>query len=261
MIFLKTASEIETMARGGKILGKIKKELAARIVPGATGKQIDQLARQLIIASGAEVSFAMEPDYHWATCIDINDGVVHGIPTDYRFCQGDIVGLDVGLKFQGFHTDTTIVIGVGTLTPEKRRFLDSGKCALNRAIAVARPGRRIADISRTIADSVARDGFTPVKALSGHGIGRSLHEDPLIPCLVIGDVQKSPKIELGMVLAIEVIYTAGSPEVAYGGPLNTSGVREPSSDGWTIVSLDGKIAAAFEETVAITEAGPRVLTR
>lgn len=261
MIDLKTSEELEIMSQGGRLLGQIRDRLAAKVAPGISGKEIDQLARTLILAAGATPSFTDEPGYRWATCIDINEGVVHGIPSDYQFREGDIVGIDVGLKYKGFHTDTEVTVGVGTITPERKRFLEAGREALAKAVGAVKTGRRVADVSRSIEETIRGRGYSPVKALAGHGVGRKLHEDPLIPCALIGDYRRSPKIEPGMALAIEVIYTAGSGEVAYGGQLTASGVRKKGYDGWTIVSLDGKIAAAFEETVVVTEAGVRVITR
>lgn len=261
MTHLKTDKEAKYMIEGGKILGRIRNTLADRVAPGVTGIEIDSLAQKLIREAGAEISFTMEPNYHWATCIDVNDGVVHGIPTDYQFRDGDIVGIDVGLKFKGFHTDTATTVGVGQISPKNKRFLDVGKETLNAAVNTAKPGRRIYDISLTIEGLLKKAGYSPVAALAGHGVGLRLHEDPLIPCVAVGDAHRSPKLSPGMTLAIEVIYTAGSGEVAYGGPLGASGTRLESDDGWTIVSLDGTIAAVFEDSILVTEAGSRVLTR
>ena len=206
MIYLKTQEEMAMMIEGGQILAGIKRQLAQTVRPGTTGKEIDDLARELIIKAGAKVSFAMEPGYHWATCIDINDGVVHGIPNDYKFQEGDIVGLDVGLFFKGLHSDTTTTVGVGKLSQENQKMLEIGRLALSKAISTTKVGRNISDISRVIEATVKREGFSPVAALSGHGIGKHLHEDPFIPCVFV-DGEQSPKIEVRMGLAILVIYT------------------------------------------------------
>jgi methionyl aminopeptidase len=254
MIIKKTPAELGIMAQGGRILAGVKRELCAMTKPGVSGREIDRRATELIRTAGAELSFAMEPGYHWATCIDINDGTVHGVPSDYRFVNGDIVGIDVGVFFRGFHTDTSVTVGVGPVSAGNRRFLEAGKYALAKALQTAKPGRCIADISRVIETTIRTAGYAPVAALSGHGIGRKLHEDPLIPCITLGSESKSPLIEVGMALAIEIIYTAGTGEVAYKG----SGPND--SDGWTIVSADGTIAGEFEETVIMTARGPRVIT-
>ena len=261
MIEKKNASEAKIMIEGGQILARIKKDLAALVVPGESGKKIDLTARKLIESAGADVSFAMEPGYHWATCIDINDGVVHGIPTDYAFKEGDVIGIDVGLRYRGFHLDTALTTVLKPALPQTTKFLDAGRETLKLAIASAKPGHHISDISVAIEKNIRRHGYSPVAALAGHGVGHHLHEDPLIPCVSTGEADRSPLIEPGMTLAIEVIYTQGSGEVAYGGQLAASGRRIDSDDGWTIVSLDGTIAAVFEDSILITESGPRVLTR
>lgn len=262
MIKKKSPHELEIMTEGGRLLAQIKGQLVDFAQAGVSGLEIDHLATKLIVEAGAQVSFAMEPGYRWATCIDINDGVVHGVPTAYRLRPGDVVNLDVGLSWLGFHSDTSVTVGVGKISHQNERFLAAGRQTLEQALSVVKVGRQIIDISRTIEKGIRKYGYSPVAALSGHGIGRRLHEDPLIPCVAIGDRRQSPTIEPGMALAIEVIYTQGNGEVAYGGSLLPSGERSTTrDDGWTIVSLDGTIGAVFEETITVTEAGPRVVTR
>jgi methionyl aminopeptidase len=164
------------------------------------------------------------------------------------FKKGDIVKIDVGVYFKGFHTDTSISVGID-LTPENRKFLNTGRETLDKAIKVVREGNYVFDISKAIEDSIEGAGYTTIKALVGHGVGRELHEDPQIPCFVPGRIEDSPRIEKGMVLAIEVMYAMGSDKV------------EQLEDGWTIAMRDGKISGLFEDSVAVTEKGPRILTR
>jgi methionyl aminopeptidase len=249
MISLKTDPEIEIMAEGGAKLGRVKQTLAAAVKEGVNAADIEDLAVRLIKEEGAEVSFNKVPGYHWATCINVNEGLVHGIPvSSLIFKKGDIVKIDVGVYFKGFHTDTSISVGID-LTPENRKFLNTGRETLDKAIKVVREGNYIFDISKAIEDSIEGAGYTTIKALVGHGVGRELHEDPQIPCFVPGRIEDSPRIEKGMVLAIEVMYAMGSDKV------------EQLEDGWTIAMRDGKISGLFEDSVAVTVKGSRILTR
>ena len=209
---------------------------------------IEEKAVQLIGKSGGEASFKKVRNYSWATCINVNAGLVHGIPSkEVVFKKGDLVSIDVGLFYKGFHTDTSVSVGIG-LEAKNQKFLDTGSDAVKAAIAEVKPGNRIFDLSMAIQDTIEKAGFTPIQALVGHGVGKNLHEEPAIPCFVAGPRLKSVEIVPGMVLAIEVMYTQGSPEIEIG------------KDGWTISVRDGKISALFEETVAVTGHGPLVLT-
>lgn len=231
------------MAEGGQRLAEIRDKVARAVKPGITGLELDRLVDKLIAKAGGEASFKMVPGYKWATCVNINDVVVHGIPDGYKIKIEDKVGIDVGMYYKGFHTDTSITVG----GPEK--FLEVGRLGLKRAIAQARIGRRVADISAAMQKTVEEAGYNVVRALTGHGVGRELHEEPAIPCFVIDKYERSPKLTAGMVIAIEIMYNAGSSEVVY-----------KNDDGWTIVTADGKISGLFEETVAIASHGPIVLT-
>jgi len=249
MIKIKTPEDIKIMAEGGEKLGRVKKGLAAAIKPGVTAKDIEDLAMKLIHEEGAEASFDKVPGYHWATCVNVNSGLVHGIPTaDLVFKKGDMVSVDVGVYFKGFHTDTSITVGID-LSPENRRFLNVGSETLQKALKVVREGAHIFDISKVIEDNIRAAGYSPIKALVGHGVGRELHEDPQIPCFVPGRIEDSPVIKKGMVMAVEVMYAAGSDKV------------EITEDGWTIAMRDGKISGLFEDSIAVTEKGTLVLTR
>ncbi len=248
-ISIKSDEEMEIMTEGGKKLGAIKKELASKVREGVNALEIELLAQKLIKKEGGKPSFMMVPGYSWATCVNINEGLVHGIPKkEVVFKKGDVVSIDVGMFYRGFHTDTSITIAV---EPEKEteKFLEAGKTALRKAIQVCRPGKNIFDISSEIEGTIKKAGYTPIKALVGHGVGRELHEEPAIPCFVPDNPKLiNPKIEAGMVLAIEIMYTHGNPDIEIG------------KDGWTISVADGKISALFEETVAVHSAGPFVLT-
>jgi methionyl aminopeptidase len=249
MINIKTPEEIQIMAEGGAKLGRVKKTLTAAVKAGVRASEIEELAVRLIKEEGAEASFKKVPGYHWATCINVNKGLVHGIPvSNVVFNKGDVVSIDVGVYYKGFHTDTSISVGVEA-SPESQKFLNIGRAALASAMKVAKEGNYIYDISKAIEDAIEAGGYTTIKALVGHGVGRELHEDPQIPCFVPGLREESIRIERGMTLAIEVMYALGSDKV------------ELLEDGWTIAMRDGKISGLFEDTVAVTEVGPKVLTR
>lgn len=247
-IRLKSPEEIIIMAEGGAKLRHVKNALAKKVAAGVTALDIENLAQELIKKEGAEPSFDKVPGYRWATCICVNEQLVHGIPKKTTlFKKGDLVSIDVGLYYKGFHTDTSVSVGID-LDSDTQRFLEAGRRALNKAIAEAKPGKYIFDISEAIQDSIEAAGYTPIRALVGHGVGRELHEEPQIPCFVPEGAGRGEKIVPGMVLAIEIMYALGAPDV---------GVL---SDGWTIAMRDGKISALFEETVAVTPRGHQVLT-
>lgn len=247
-IDIKTPEEMEIMAEGGARLRRVKNALASAVKIGVSALDIENLAMKLINKEGALPSFTKVENYRWATCISVNEGIVHGIPKkETIFKKGDLVSVDVGIFYKGFHTDTSISVGLD-LTPENARFFETGRTALKKAIREAKPGKYIFDISKAIEDTITGAGYTPLRALVGHGVGRELHEEPQIPCFVPDGTSRGPKIVPGMVLAIEVMYTQGKSDI---------GVTE---DGWTIVMRDGKISALFEETVCVTTKGPQVIT-
>lgn len=248
MIKPKTAREIQIIREGGKKLAKIKGVLKEMIIPGALPSMLDRKAEKLVYSAGGKPSFKMVKGYHWTTCINVNDGVVHGVPGEVPLQKGDIVSVDVGIFYKGFHTDSAFTVPVGDVGWQKRIFLAIGEDALARSIAQAQAGRRISDISMTMQEVIEAAGYCPVRSLTGHGVGRKLHEEPQIPCFWQGDPEDSEIIPEGAVLAIEVIYTKGSPELSL------------SEDGWTIATRDGKIAALFEETIAVVDGKPLVLT-
>ena len=247
-IKIKTEDEIKLMSEGGKKLGRIKKKLSKLIAEGVSAKEIEDLAVSLIEKTGGKASFKMVPRYRWATCVNVNQGVVHGIPRrEIVFKKGDIVSVDTGLFYKGFHTDTSFTVGVD-VDSKTKKFLEIGKGVLKKAISKARVGNRVFDISKIIQDTLEANTLFPIRALVGHGVGKDLHEPPQIPCFITGKKEETPEIQKGAVLAIEIMYTEGKPDVVVGG------------DGWTIETKDGKIAGLFEETDSVTGNGPLVLT-
>lgn len=249
-VTIKTPAEIAIMAEGGKLLAWVRDQTVKKIKPGITSLEIDQIATRLIKKVGAEPSFSQVPGYHHATCININEEVVHSIPNDRKIKAGDVVSLDVGLYYRKFHSDTSITVSVGKPSPEIKKFLEIGQLAVKRAINKTKIGHRIWDLSNAMQTTVEGAGFSVVTALTGHGIGHHLHEEPAIPCFSVQKQQYSPELVEGMVLAIEIMYAAGVGEVVY-----------KNDDGWTIATADGKIAGLFEQTVAVTKHGPLVLTK
>lgn len=246
---VKTKEEIKKIVEGGKYLSEIKHKLEENVKIGVSAWEVEELAQKLIKKTGGEASFARVPKYHWATCVNVNEGVVHGIPRkDIVFKRGDVVSVDIGLFFAGFNTDTSFSKGL-YVDGKTKHFLDTGKKTLNEAINKAIAGARIYDISLIIEENLKNNGFNPVKALVGHGVGKDLHEEPQIPQFVYQDREKTPEILEGAVLAIEIIYSMGNGDIKH------------EKDGWTIVTSDGKISALYEDTVIVTENGPLVVTR
>jgi methionyl aminopeptidase len=222
--------------------------------PGTVLNDIEALARKLISQSGGTPSFTTVGDYKWTTCLCVNDEVVHGIPTDRKLVSGDVFTIDIGMIYDGFHTDTAssiIVGGDNAVVPEStKQLLKTGKAALESAIKVAHAGNRVGHISQAIQQSIESAGYGIVKQLVGHGVGRTLHEEPQIPGFLRSDKAKTPELTEGMTIAIEVIYAQGSGAVIYA-----------NDDGWTISTRDGSLSAVFEHTLAITTHDPIVITR
>jgi len=244
----KSKEEIEIMAECGQKLARIKKALFEKVAEGVSSWDIEELAVKLIEKEGAEASFKKVPGYSWATCVNVNAGLVHGIPKkEVVFKKGDVVSVDLGLYFKGFHTDCSFTKGID-VDSETEKFLEVGRKALVNAIGVTIVGKRVYDISEAIEKTVVSGGYKPIRALVGHGVGRRLHEDPQIPCFLPGPKEESMEIPEGATFAIEVMYAQGASDL----------VQE--NDGWTIATQDGKISALFEETVAVVGGRPKVLT-
>lgn len=246
---IKTEEELKIMEEGGKKLSEVKHRLEKESKVGVSADKIDALAEKLILEFGGKPSFKMVPGYSWTTCINVNEGIVHGIPSeDVVFKEGDLISIDLGMFYKGFHTDTSISFAINP-TKEVETFLKVGRKALQKAISAIVPDKSyIFDISKEMEKAVVEGGFTPIRDLTGHGIGKNLHEDPFVPCFTSGLRIETPKIVPGMALAIEVMYAKGSHKL----------VKE--NNGWTISTQDGKIAGLFEDTIVVTKRGCKVIT-
>lgn len=249
MIDIKTREEIEIMREGGQKLARIKDRLREEIRPGTVPLELDKLAEKLILEEGGKPSFKMVENYDWTTCINRNEGVVHGVPNGNPLKEGDIVSLDIGIFYKGFHTDTSFTVPLGRVDRETKRFLQAGQEALDVSIKQAKPGNRVSHISRAMQEVVEHYGYTPSRDLTGHGVGRNLHEEPMVPCFLGGGLEEGVLLKKGMTLALEAIYMMGSHEIVVS-----------KEDGWTISTRDGKIAGLFEETIAVTDKSPLLLT-
>lgn len=254
-VIIKTQEEIGKMINGGKILAGVMEEVKNAAKPGVKTIELDKLAEKLILEAGCQISFKTVRDYKFTTCLCVNDVVVHGLPSEYELKEGDLLGIDIGLIYQGLHLDMAETIIVGNPAnlsngTNLTNFLDAGKKALAKAIEQAKPGNRIGHISKAIEESIKSAGYSVVQNLVGHGVGRTLHEDPHILGVLQGRIEETPEIMEAMTLAIEVIYNFGGPEAAYG-----------KSDGWTISTVDKSLSATFEKSIAVLENGSIVLTR
>lgn len=248
MILLKSERELALMRQAGQILADVKDRLRALVRPGVTTRDIDQDVEAFIVARGARPAFKGYRGFPATVCVSINEEVVHGIPSPRRrLAEGDIVGLDLGCTVEGYHADCAITLPVGAVAPRVQELLDVTRESLDKAIVQCRPGNRLGDVSHAVQAHVESHGFAVVRAFVGHGIGKSLHEDPQVPNF--GEPGRGPVLKAGMVLAIEPMVTMGSWEVRI------------LADRWTAVTEDGSWAAHFEDTIAVTEAGPDVLTR
>lgn len=237
--------ELNLMRKSGAISARALKRALDSIAVGVTELELDNIAKEEIYKLGGDLSYKSVPNYKYATCITVNDEVVHGIPTERKIQDGDIVSIDLAVEFKGWHTDCAWSILVGP-DLEKKRFLKIGEKALQEGIDQAVAGNRIGDISYTIQDTVEKGGYQVVRSLVGHGIGRSLHEEPEIPCF--GERGAGPILLSGATLAIEVIFAKGSSQ------LNLQ------KDGWTFKTADGGWGGLFEMTVIVGRKEAEVLT-
>ncbi|MBE3576769.1 MAG: type I methionyl aminopeptidase [Limnochordales bacterium] len=247
MIILKTAAELERMRRAGEVTARALARVAETIRPGITTRELDRVAEEAIRAAGGIPAFKGYRGYPASICASVNEVVIHGIPGDRRLEEGDIISIDIGAVVDGYYGDMARTYPVGAVSEQARRLLEVTWEALERAIAAAQPGRRVSDISWAVQSYVEAHGFSVVRDFTGHGIGRQMHEDPSVPNY--GRPGRGPRLEPGMVLAIEPMVTQGNPSVRVLG------------DGWTAVTADGSLAAHFEDTVAIREDGVEILTR
>ncbi len=251
MIHIYAPSEIEGIRRANEVVAKVLVELADFIKPGVSTLQINDYAEKIIRDAGARPAFLNygEPPFPATVCSSVEDEVVHGIPRADRILkEGEIVSIDVGAELNGFYGDSARTYAVGTISEEKARLIRDTQRAFEAGMAAAKVGNRIGDISAAVQAVANEAGLGIVRDLTGHGIGRSLHEDPSIPNF--GKAGRGPRLEAGMVLAIEPMLNLGTGRVTF-----------DEEDGWTVRTLDGKPAAHYENTIAITAEGPVILSK
>jgi len=246
VIIRKSAREIEKIAAAGALVAETIAHVGSLLAPGVTTEELDNAAGAFIRERGGSPTSEGYKGYPKAICISPNDVVVHGIPDGYVVGDGDLVTIDVGVTMDGYIADSAYTFGVGSIEPEMQSLLDAAQDALAAGIAEAVEGNRVGDVSHAVQMVVERAGFSVVRSLVGHGVGRHYHEDPHIPNF--GEPGRGPRLSEGMTLAIEPMITAGDSDVVV------------MDDGWTIRTADGSMAAHFEHTVAITAEGPRILT-
>jgi methionyl aminopeptidase len=246
MIIRKSEHEIEAMAQAGRVVADTLALLGENIRPGITTQELDELAEEHIRSQGGEPTFKGYHGFPASICTSPNSMVVHGIPGAYRVEEGDLVSVDVGVTLNGFVADSAYTFAVGEIADNAQRLLEVGQAALEAGIAEARAGNHVGDISAAIQRATEEGGFSVVKSLVGHGIGRSMHEEPQIPNW--GEPGRGPLLAPGMTLAIEPMINAGGPDVVV------------AADRWSISTADDSLSAHFEHTVAVTEAEPRILT-
>jgi len=246
-IRIKSANEVDILRKAGKILSSIIVQLQGSLTSGMSTKDIDSKAEELIRRNKVTAAFKGYRGFPGVACVSVNDGVVHGIPGPRIINDGDIVSLDIGIIYEGYYSDTAVTVGIGNVSPEIRRLLDVTQGSLSRAIEQARVGNRLSDISFAVQSFVEMHGFSVVRDFVGHGIGQKLHEEPEIPNY--GRAGQGPILAEGMVFAIEPMVNMGTHRT------------KVLSDGWTVVTEDGKPSAHFEHTIVITSNGPEILTK
>jgi methionyl aminopeptidase len=247
MIILKSDREIDQLRRANAIVAEVFRELKGAVVPGVSTLELDRMAEELVQARGALPAFKGYRGFPGTLCISVNEEVVHGIPGPRRLQEGEIVSLDMGARLNGFYGDAALTLPVGRVDPEAEKLMEVTEKSLYLGIAMARPGNRLQDISHAIQAWVESHGFSVVRDFVGHGIGRGLHEEPQIPNF--GAPHQGPRLERGMVLAIEPMVNEGTWQVKVLG------------DEWTVVTLDGKRSAHFEHSIAITDGEPEILSQ
>ncbi len=245
-IEIKSVDELHAMQRAGQLLHEVVTKITRGIRPGIPTIKLDKMARTLIEKDGGRPAFLGYRDYPATICVSINEEIVHGIPSMRRLCDGDIVSIDVGLFKDGFYADKAVTVMVGKVTPSGRRLVQVTEEALQIGINVARPNKRLGDLSAAIQAHVEAAGFSVVREYTGHGIGRKIHEPPQIPNF--GKAGSGPRLQPGMVLAIEPMVNIGTWKTV------------TLDDQWTVVTADGKLSAHFENTVAVTDNEPWILT-
>jgi len=246
MIQIKTAEEIGRMRQAGQAVAETLEGMRELVRPGLTTRELDRFAERRLRARGMRPAFKGYRGFPASICASPNEVVVHGFPSDRPLEEGDILSLDLGAEYQGYYGDAALTVPVGRVSPEAVRLLRVTEEALRRGVEQARPGNRLHDISWAIQSCAEEAGYGVVREYVGHGIGRAMHEDPQVPN--IGRPGSGPRLQAGMVLAIEPMINAGTADV------------ELLEDGWTVVTADRRLSAHFEHTVAIGDEGPEILT-
>lgn len=247
MISIKSPQELEKMRASGRLAARCMEELISHVKPGVTTKQLDIIAEQFIMAAGAWPSFKDYRGFPGSVCTSVNDEVVHGIPGERMLQNGDIIGLDLGALLNGYHSDMARTVPVGEVSEEAKRLITVTQAAYQAGADAAVVGNRLRDISEAVQKTAEAAGYGVVRELVGHGIGTSLHEPPDVPNFMFKG--PNPRLKAGMVLCIEPMVNGGTEKVTWG------------ADGWLVSTKDGKLSAHYENTVAVTEDGPEVLTR
>jgi len=246
-IILKSAQEIEIMRKSGQIAASILNKLKDVVKPGITTQNLNILAEKLIRDAGSTASFKNFHNYPASICTSVNEEVVHGIPGDRILQKGDIIGIDLGILYQGFHSDTALTCGVGKISTDAQKLIDVTQKALEKAILIIKIDAHLGDIGSTIQSYVEKEGFSVVRSLVGHGVGRELQEDPSVPNY--GKKGEGIILKEGMVIAIEPMINTGKYFV------------KVLNDSWTVITADKSLSAHFEHTVAVTKNGPIILTK
>ena len=246
MIAIKNGHELEAMRQACKITAAARALAGEMVRPGVTTKQIDKAVHDYIVSQGAKPSFLNYHGYPASACISVNDTVIHGIPGGYILKEGDIVSIDVGAYYRGFHGDCAATFACGAISTDAQKLIDVTQQSFYEGMKFAKKGKRVQDISHAIQTYVESNGFAIVRSFVGHGVGRKLHEEPEVPNF--GTPGRGPRLLPGMTLAVEPMVNAGTHEVRI------------LQDGWTVVTADGKLSAHYENTVLITDGEPEILT-
>lgn len=248
MIIIKNSSEVRKMMKAGQIVAKVLNVVGESVSPGMTTAEIDRIASKIIKEGRATASFKGYGGFPASVCTSVNNQVIHGIPGSYRLVEGDIISVDVGVCCDGFHADAARTFPVGNISPESARLIDVTEQSFFKALEVCREGNRVSDISRAVQSYVEENGFSVVRNFVGHGLGRSLHEEPEIPNYVGRKISGSPRLENGLTIAVEPMVNQGSFDV------------DTLDDGWTVVTKDGSLSAHYENSIAVTKGEAVILT-
>lgn len=246
MVYLREPSEIDLIREAAQVVGRTLKMLREHVRPGITTAELDRIAEAYIRSQGAEPAFKGYRGFPASICPSVNEQVVHAIPGGTKLKEGDIIGLDVGVRKNGYYGDAAVTYPVGAIDDEAQKLLDVTRESLAAGIAQARPGNRVGDIGHAVQAVAEANGFSVVRTLVGHGIGREMHEEPQVPNY--GQPARGPRLLAGQVIAIEPMVNIGGPDVVTG------------KDGWTVLTRDGLRSAHFEHTVAIGPDGPEILS-